>query len=319
MPEDRNFEAILSKIISLKELIKKAEQLKDKVRQDVYEKVVNDYLIQLENYNSQLSGMGAEVNKKIQNLDKDIDELTKKIDYIQIQIEENEFRHILGETSDEEYQQKNTTFALNKKQYEDSLIILSKSRKDLENLIGKFSTQSASKEIPAIKQEIPKKGFPIDADDEIEAKFDSKEDFLSDSTFSFSDSQEKKPRGAESKFTAQRPVLEKPLVKDSYSVEAKKSESNDFEPIKTVQAVTDEYAKSKDSFEDSFDSLFQEEEVVESETAQDETPLEGEEDITSEMFESQDESENTIKCPKCGFENRPDAWNCEKCGSPIIL
>ncbi|MBN1151447.1 hypothetical protein JXA84_09535 [candidate division WOR-3 bacterium] len=318
MPEERNFEAILSKIISLKEMISKAEQLKDKVRPDVYDKVINDYFIQLESYNSQLSGMGVEVNQKIQSLDKDIDELTKKIDYIQIQIEETEFRHMLGEIREEEYQQKNNTFALNRKQYEDSLVILSKSRKDFENLIGKFSTQNSYAETPVVKQETPKKGFPVDADDEIEAKFDSKEDFLSDSTFSFSDSPDKEPQQNKIEYASEKPDFEEPLVKDTFSVEAKKPESSDFEPIKTVQSVTDGYSKPKDSFEDSFDSLFQEDE--EEDMTQEEPPSEEEdEDITSEMFETQDESENTIKCPKCGFENRPDAWNCEKCGSPIIL
>lgn len=321
MSEEKNFEAILSKIISLKEMINKAEQFKNKVRPDVYEKVMRDYSEQLNEYNSQMSGMGGEINVKIKNLDKDIEDLTKKIDSIQGQKEEIELRYMVGEMREDDYNQKINTLNSNKKQYDDSLIILSKSRNDFEELIKKFAKQDSFTKTFEAPYEPPKKSFQTDVDAEIEAKFDSKDDFLSETTFSFSDQEkipEKEPEESEHEYVHSEVKTTETLAQDAFSGKIQTPTSDDFEPIKTVQSVTEELIKSKDSFDETFDSLFQEDDgdaVSEEESPEEEE----EEELTSVMFEAQDDSENSIKCPKCGFENRPDAWNCEKCGSPIIL
>ncbi len=319
MSEEKNFEALLSKIISLKEMMKKAEQFKDKVRPDVYQKVMVDYKDQLDEYNSQLSGMGGEINIKIKNLDKDIEELTKKIDFLEVQKEEIELRFMVGEMSEDEHQIKMNTINQNKKQYDDSLIILSKSRKDFEELINKFSKQDDSPGISMEESfEKPKPSFHSNVEAEIEAKFDSKDDFLSETTFTFPEKTEEAPEKDEV-YSASKVKLDETIAQDAFSGKAPSPSPGDFEPIKTVQSVTEELTEPKDSFDETFDSLFQEDDGEIEGGAESSVEEEEEEDLTSAMFESQDDSENSIKCPKCGFENRPDAWNCEKCGSPIIL
>jgi len=286
-----DIEMLISQRESVEEKLKKLETMKPTIRESVYNKIKSEYLEKLTEIEEKLSAEKTYLLREIEQLEAEEEEMSKRVDELSEEIDELNVRYNLDEYAEDEFKQ---TLEHKNAELEDYRRILDEKRQKKIKIL----------KIAGNNQE------QIQAD-------------------------EKKPDEDESAF------IPKIIV-----------EENLLEAVVEPEAVGEIDLNAQDAYEERspMDNILQPDIVNESafslgddlpknekfvtdnplemngENVERMTSLDASLDDIEKMFDaslggdgtdSQEQIEG-LKCPKCGHMNKPDLFNCEKCGSELL-
>ncbi len=297
-------EELLNRRNDLEKKLDKLEKMKEQTKPNVYKKVKGDYETRLSEVNNELLSYSASLKESMNALQPQLEKITEQINEIDDIIEELKVRFELEEFTKDEYDNQS-------KEHLRKLEELKKQKEIHENEIKQV--QSMLQQIEKTENNFLEESLS-DIGEETLIEEVTEEDFISESD-----------NNDNMGIVSSDKVLEE--LEDTEDI-------NDINDMGDISDIDDSLIDDTD-IENGLDGLDDLESLEDefggddinslADELSDELGLEELDDVVadSDIIHEDDlqldgggEVEG-IKCPKCGFVNKPDAWFCEKCGADL--
>ncbi|MGE3062606.1 MAG: hypothetical protein AB7T10_03135 [bacterium] len=302
---------------SIIEKLKKLEIMKPQIREAVYLKIKTEYEQQIEEILKKLEKEKGYLLEEIKRMKSEENKILSKLEDLEINREELNVRFTLNEFSEEEHLQRKSLLEGEIEDTKTKVQELREKRRSFEQLTEEKTAESEEKEKTVSQPPTEEAKEILDAEEHAEVSS------VIDETL---------PVELQS-FDS--------IIPDTAKVPPAESDSNNFKEI-TIEEKIPEIKESSIDNIISVDILKDEsfslgEDVKKEDKLINENPLEAakgekDEDLSefAKMLDNQMEPLGTLSseqvpgniegltCPKCGYVNKSDLFNCEKCGSELL-
>lgn len=280
-----DIEMLITQRESVEDKLKKLEDMKPSIRESVYIKIRSEYAEKMREIDEKLAAEKTYLVQEISQIEAEEAEMSKRMEELSEEVDELKVRFSLGEYSEEEY---NQTLSHKSEELEDYGRILEEKR-EKRNKIMQIAgepqrPQPAEEPLPSDKEE---------------------EDSNLDISTVLTDTQSK----GEIDFAAGESreesspmdnILQPDIINESsFSLGEDVPKDEKFINENPLDMAGGEQVNRMESIDASLDDI---EKMFDASLRSDEP---------HEQIEG-------LKCPKCGHINKPDLFNCEKCGSELL-
>ncbi len=267
--------------------LKLVEEKKDTVKPAVFEKVKRDYDDKIAAVTRELLGKKEYVEQELKTVESDRKKYSSLKEGIETELEELELRYSIGEHDDDTFKQMERELRHKLTEAEKGIKSVTERTAWMQDLL---SLKGAAEPTTILGEEKAEEIIP------------TREEVFKE-----------------------EPKLEPEAQAEPEEKHEEKPEEKSGEEVPAAEPKKEEKFK----FEDFFAELKGgPKKAAEEPPAKPEPPVEEPKsdlakdlEIEEHIFSKQDafrEQPKKIVCPKCGFDNNPDSWYCEKCGAEIL-